>query len=219
MGVYGIIMAGWSSNNKYSLLGGLRSSAQMISYELALGLGVVSVLILTGSMRLTEVVTMQADHFWNVLYMPVGFLLLLIAGFAETNRLPFDLPEAESELVGGYHTEYSSMKFSMFFMAEYANMFIGACLLVTLYLGGYAVPDFIQRPLGLEGNVLAAAQFLTFLVKVAFFMWLFVWVRWSLPRFRFDQLMNIGWKVLIPVGFLNAIVAGLMTVLKPEWFS
>jgi NADH-quinone oxidoreductase subunit H len=219
MGVYGIIMAGWSSNNKYSLLGGLRSSAQMISYELALGLGVVSVLILSGSMRLTDVVAMQAEHFWNVLYMPVGFVLLLIAGFAETNRLPFDLPEAESELVGGYHTEYSSMKFSMFFMAEYANMFIGACLLVTLYLGGYAVPDFIQKPLGLEGNLLAAAQFVTFLAKVAFFMWLFVWVRWSLPRFRFDQLMNIGWKVLIPVGFINAIVAGLMTVLKPEWFS
>jgi NADH-quinone oxidoreductase subunit H len=219
MGVYGIIMAGWASNNKYSMLGGLRSSAQMISYELALGLGVVAVLILSGTMRLTEVVEFQAANYWNIVYMPVGFLLLLIAGFAETNRLPFDLPEAESELVGGYHTEYSSMKFSMFFMAEYANMFIGSCLLVTLYLGGYAVPGFIQRLLGLEGNVLAVAQFASFLLKVAVFLWLFVWVRWSLPRFRFDQLMRIGWKVLIPIGFLNALAAGLLTVLKPEWFS
>lgn len=219
MGVYGIIMAGWSSNNKYSLLGGLRSTAQMISYELALGLGVVSVIILDGSMRLTDIVEMQANGLWNVVYMPVGFLLLLIAGFAETNRLPFDLPEAESELVGGYHTEYSSMKFSMFFMAEYANMIIGACLLVTLYLGGYSVPEFIRGPLGLEGNVLAVAEFVTFMAKVVFFLWLFVWVRWSLPRFRFDQLMYLGWKVLLPVGFLNVLYAALLVVWKPEWFS
>jgi len=212
MGVYGIIMAGWSSNNKYSQYGGLRSSAQMISYELALGLAVISVLVLSGTLRPTAIVIQQAESWWNVVYLPLGFLLLLISGFAETNRLPFDLPEAESELVGGYHTEYSSMKFSMFFMAEYLNMIVSACLLVTLFLGGYAVPGFIRDLLGLSGNWLAAAEVATFFAKVFFFLWLFVWVRWTLPRFRFDQLMHIGWKILIPLGFLNVIWAALLVV-------
>jgi NADH-quinone oxidoreductase subunit H len=212
MGVYGIIMAGWASNNKYSQYGGLRSSAQMISYELALGLAVIAVLVLSGTLRPTAIVLQQAGSWWNIVYLPLGFLLLLISGFAETNRLPFDLPEAESELVGGYHTEYSSMKFSLFFMAEYLNMVVSACLLVTLYLGGYSVPGFIRNTLGLSGNWLALAEVATFFAKILFFLWLFVWVRWTLPRFRFDQLMHIGWKILIPLGFLNVIWAALLVV-------
>ncbi len=210
LGVYGILVAGWSSNNKYSLMGGLRSSSQMISYELGLSLAVISVLVLCGTLRPVEIVEKQAAGLWNVVFLPVGFLVMLIAGFAETNRLPFDLPEAESELVGGYHTEYSSMKFSMFFMAEYVNMIVSASLLVTLFLGGYSVPAFIRGPLGLEGNLLAAAELASFALKVGFFLWFFVWVRWTLPRFRFDQLMGIGWKVLVPLGFLNIVWAAFL---------
>jgi len=219
LGLYGIILAGWSSNNKYAQLGGLRSSAQMISYELALGLGVIAVLVLTGTLNPGQIVEWQGQNLWTIVYLPLGFILLLIAGFAETNRLPFDLPEAESELVAGYHTEYSSMKFSMFFMAEYINMTTSAALLVTLYVGGYSVPAFIAGPLQLEGNLLALAQVASFAVKLALFLWFFVWVRWTLPRFRFDQLMRVGWKALIPLGFLNVVWAAVLVVFKPEWFS
>ncbi|UCF69573.1 MAG: NADH-quinone oxidoreductase subunit NuoH [Acidobacteriota bacterium] len=210
VGVYGVIMAGWSSNNKYAQLGGLRSSSQMISYELSFGLAVIAVAVLAGSLRPIAIVEAQAASWWYVVYMPVGALVLLISGFAETNRLPFDLPEAESELVAGYHTEYSSMKFALFFMAEYINMITSAALLVTLYLGGYSVPAFVSSSLGLEGNWLTFAQLIVFVLKVSFFMWLFVWVRWTLPRFRFDQLLQIGWKALIPLGFLNVIWAAVL---------
>ncbi len=219
LGVYGIILAGWSSNNKYSQFGGLRSSAQMVSYELALGLGVISVLVMAGTMNLSEIVESQTGGPWYVLMNPLGFLVLLVAGFAEVNRLPFDMPEAESELVAGYHTEYSSMKFSMFFMAEYINMITSAALLVTLYLGGYSVPDFLVGWLGLEGWALTFAQVGSFVIKVAFFLWLFVWVRWSLPRFRFDQLMRLGWKTLIPLGFAAVIWSAIMIWRFPGWFS
>lgn len=212
LGVYGIILAGWSSNNKYSQFGGLRSSSQMISYELALGLAVLSVLVFNGNLRLTEIVAFQAQGLWNIVYLPVGFLLLLISAFAETNRLPFDLPEAESELVGGYHTEYSSMKFAMFFMAEYLHMITSSALLVTLFLGGYAVPQFIIKSFGLSGNLLALLEVTWFGLKMCFFLWFFVWVRWTLPRFRFDQLMNIGWKILIPIGLLNVLWAALLVI-------
>ncbi|MBP7146358.1 MAG: NADH-quinone oxidoreductase subunit NuoH [Acidobacteria bacterium] len=210
MGVYGIILAGWSSNNKYSQMGGLRSSSQMISYELALALAVISVLVLSGTLRLTEIVQLQAQGLWNVVYLPLGFLVMVVAAFAETNRLPFDLPEAESELVGGYHTEYSSMKFAMFFMAEYTNMITSAALMVTLFLGGYAIPAFVREPLGLEGNLLALCEVAFFVLKVALLLWLFVWVRWTLPRFRFDQLMRLGWKALIPLGLLNVVWAAAL---------
>ena len=212
LGVYGIILAGWSSNNKYSQFGGLRSAAQMISYELALGLAVVGALVFSGTLRPELIVEQQAGRLWNLCYLPVGALALLVAGFAETNRAPFDLPEAESELVGGYHTEYSSMKFSMFFMAEYVNMFTSAALLTTLYLGGYVVPAFVRRPLGLEGNVLALCEVATFAVKVGLLLCFFIWVRWTLPRFRFDQLMRLGWKVLVPLGFLNIVWASFLVV-------
>ncbi len=195
--VYGIVLAGWSSNNKYSLLGGLRSSAQLISYELAMGLAVVSIIILAGSLRLNDIITDQQGSFfsWNIFRQPLAFLIFLIAVYAETNRLPFDLSESEQELVGGYHTEYSSMKFAMFFMAEYANMITAAALTVTLFFGGWDVPLLDEGSLGLFGALLSV---LSFILKMAFFLFLFIWVRWTFPRFRYDQLLRLGWKVMLP---------------------
>lgn len=207
MGVYGVVMAGWASNNKFSLMGGLRSSAQLISYELAMGLSVIGVLAAGDSLRLTEIVERQAHGAWNLWLQPLGALVFLIASYAETNRAPFDLPEAESELVAGYHTEYSSMKFSMFMIAEYINMATSAALFVTLFLGGWQLPGAGRF---LDGNLLAIAQMLAFTVKVSFFMFLFVWVRWTLPRFRYDQLMNLGWKVLIPISLVQIVVTGTL---------
>jgi NADH-quinone oxidoreductase subunit H len=203
MGVYGIALAGWSSNNKYSLMGGLRSSAQLISYELAMGLSIVGVLMTAGSLRLDEVVRHQIDHGWNLIWQLPGFLIFLTAAFAETNRLPFDLPEAETELVAGYHTEYSGMRFSMFYMAEYVNMITASALATTLFCGGYHVPGL--HLLGLSENAAALVQVLAFSLKVAFFLFVYVWVRWTLPRFRYDQLMNLGWKALLPVAFLHIL--------------
>ena len=213
LGVYGIVCAGWASRSKYALMGGLRSSAQMVSYELALGLSVVGVILASGTLRPTVIVEQQAGWFWNWNALGggqiVGFVLFVIAGFAETNRLPFDLPEAESELVAGYHTEYSSMKFAMFFMAEYVAMFTISSLAATLFLGGYH-PGF---PLPLEGLALAALQVAAFTLKVAVFMFVFVWVRWTLPRFRYDQLMDLGWKRLFPLALLNVFVTGVLVAL------
>ena len=210
--VYGIVLAGWSSNNKYSLLGGLRSSAQLISYELAMGLAVVSIILLAGSLRLNDIITdQQGSYFsWNIFRQPLAFLIFLIAVYAETNRLPFDLSEAEQELVGGYHTEYSSMKFAMFFMAEYANMITAAALTVTLFFGGWDVPLLDEGSLGLFGTLLSV---LSFLLKMAFFLFLFIWVRWTFPRFRYDQLMRLGWKVMLPLALFNIfLTAGYLTL-------
>jgi NADH-quinone oxidoreductase subunit H len=210
LGVYGIVLAGWSSNNKYSLLGGLRSSAQMISYELALGLSVVGVLLLTGSLSLREIVYAQYG-LWNVVKQPLAFFIFLVAVFAETNRLPFDLPEAETELVAGYHTEYAGMKFAMFFMAEYANMVTASALVVTLFFGGWMIP-FLSTP---EPSPwwLSLLEILAFGVKVGVLLFLFVWVRWTIPRFRYDQLMRLGWKVLLPLALLNIFVtAGIVAL-------
>ena len=210
--VYGIVLAGWSSNNKYSLLGGLRSSAQLISYELAMGLAVVSIILLAGSLRLNDIITDQQGSFfsWNIFRQPLAFLIFLIAVYAETNRLPFDLSEAEQELVGGYHTEYSSMKFAMFFMAEYANMITAAALTVTLFFGGWDVPLLDEGSLGLFGTLLSV---LSFLLKMAFFLFLFIWVRWTFPRFRYDQLMRLGWKVMLPLALFNIfLTAGYLTL-------
>jgi NADH-quinone oxidoreductase subunit H len=203
MGVYGIALAGWSSNNKYSFMGGMRSSAQLISYELAMGVAIVGVLMTGGSLRLSDIVAHQISHGWNILWQFPGFLIFLTAAFAETNRLPFDLPEAETELVAGYHTEYSGMRFSMFYMAEYANMITASALVVTLYCGGYHVPG-LER-LGLAEPVAAIVQILAFALKVAFFLFVYVWVRWTLPRFRYDQLMNLGWKVLLPLALVHVL--------------
>ena len=213
MGVYGIVMAGWASNNKFSLMGGLRSSAQLISYELAMGIAVIGVLAAAGTLNLGEVVERQGGRWlgvvpaWNILTQPLGALIFLVASYAETNRAPFDLPEAESELVAGYHTEYSSMKFSMFMIAEYINMATSAALFVTLFLGGWQAPGLGHL---LSGNALAIGQALAFGVKVSFFLFLFVWVRWTLPRFRYDQLMNLGWKVLIPLSLVQVFVVGTL---------
>jgi NADH-quinone oxidoreductase subunit H len=210
LGVYALVCAGWASRNKYSLMGGLRSSAQMVSYELSLGLAIIGVLLVCGTLRPTLIVEQQAGWFWNWhvfgSWQLLGFIIFVIAGFAETNRLPFDLPEAESELVGGYHTEYSSMKFSLFFMAEYVAMITMAALTVTLFLGGYN----LGFPVPFEGWPLWILQVAAFVAKVGFYMFVFVWVRWTLPRFRYDQLMNIGWKRLFPLALFNIILTGLL---------
>ena len=212
IGVYGIVLAGWSSNSKYSLLGGLRSAAQLISYELAMGLAVVSIILLSGSLKLNDIVADQQGYLfsWNVFKQPLAFIIFLIAVYAETNRLPFDLSEAEQELVGGYHTEYSSMKFAMFFMAEYANMITAAALTVTLFFGGWDVPLINETSLGIWGTVLSVSSFI---LKMGFFLFLFIWVRWTFPRFRYDQLMKLGWKVMLPIALLNIfITAGYLTL-------
>ena len=211
MGVYGVALAGWSSNSKYSLLGGLRASAQMISYEVSLGLSLIPVLIKSGSFSLRDIVESQRHGHWNFWFLPFGtvaFFTYLISAYAETNRTPFDLPEAESELVAGYHTEYSAMKFAMFFMAEYANMVTVACLATLLFFGGWLGPVFGH---GLLAMVLPVFWFC---LKVFFFMFLYVWVRWTLPRFRYDQLMAFSWKFLLPLSIANIVLTSLYMALK-----
>jgi len=203
LGVYGIVLAGWSSNSKYALMGGLRSSAQMISYELSMTLSVVGVLMVTGSLRLADIVSHQTAGVWNVLVQPVGFLVFLTSAFAETNRLPFDLPEAEPELVAGYHTEYSSMKFLLFYMAEYAHIVLASSLMTLLFFGGWHLP-FVEGMLAsFSPGIAGLVHFLIFFGKVCFFMFLYIWVRWTLPRFRYDQLMRLGWKVMLPLALAN----------------
>ncbi|HTY57574.1 MAG TPA: NADH-quinone oxidoreductase subunit NuoH [Bacteroidota bacterium] len=206
MGVYGVTLSGWASNNKYSLLGGLRSSAQMISYELSMGLSVVAVIMVAGTLRLDRIVELQNGLYWNFWRMPIGFITFVVASFAETNRLPFDLPEAEPELVGGYHTEYSGMKFGTFFLAEYANMITSSGLIVTLFLGGWQVPFLSQ--LGLAPLAVSLIQVAAFVLKVACVLVFYMWIRWTIPRFRYDQLMNLGWKVMLPMSLLNIAVTG-----------
>jgi NADH-quinone oxidoreductase subunit H len=210
IGVYGVALAGWSSNNKYSLLGGLRASAQMVSYEISLGLSLVGVLIMSGSFSLRQIVVAQQGHFWG--FIPrwnifhgqiIGFFAYLIAAYAETNRIPFDLPEAETELVAGYHTEYSAMKFAMFFMAEYANMITVACVATLLFLGGWNGPIFGPYPLQVILPVI------WFVAKVFVFLFIYIWVRGTLPRFRYDQLMAFGWKFLLPVAICNLIATAV----------
>ena len=212
VGVYGTVLAGWSSNSKFPLLGGLRSSAQLISYELAMGLAIISIVLLAGSLRLNDIITQQQGHFlsWNVFKQPLAFLIFVVATYAETNRLPFDLTEAEQELVGGYHTEYSSMKFAMFFMAEYANVITASALTVTLFLGGWDVPLVNEASLGNFGVLLSMAAFV---IKTALFLFIFIWVRWTFPRFRYDQLMRLGWKVMLPLALVNIfLTAGYLTL-------
>jgi NADH-quinone oxidoreductase subunit H len=206
LGVYGIVLAGWSSNNKYSLLGGLRSSAQMVSYEVAMGLAAVTVLLLAGNVRLDTIVQNQIVGGWYIFPLLLGFFIFLVSAFAETNRLPFDLPEAESELIAGYHTEYSAMKFSMFFIAEYSNMVTASALTVTLFFGGWSVPflNGVNMAPWVWWKTLITLAF--FVAKVGFFLFLFMWVRWTLPRFRYDQLMGLGWKVMIPLALVYMVI-------------
>jgi NADH-quinone oxidoreductase subunit H len=206
LGVYGVVLAGWSSNNKYSLLGGLRGSAQLISYEIAMGLSAVAVLILAGNITMDDIVARQQQSLWFVLPLFVAFGTFLVASFAETNRLPFDLPEAEAELIAGYHTEYSSMKFAMFYIAEYSNMVTASALMVTLFFGGWDIPFTAWDNTPPWTVLKSVATFAAFGVKVLAFLFAYVWVRWTLPRFRFDQLMDLGWKVLLPVALAYVMV-------------
>jgi NADH-quinone oxidoreductase subunit H len=211
LGVYGVTLSGWSSNNKYSLLGGLRSSAQLISYELSMGLAVVGVIMIAGTLELDRIVELQAGWRWNALLCPIGFITFVVSSFAETNRLPFDLPEAEPELVGGYHTEYSGMKFGTFFLAEYSNMITSSALIATLFLGGWQFPYL--ETFGLPALWTSILQILTFIAKVGAVLLFYMWIRWTIPRFRYDQLMNLGWKVMLPLALLNLVyVAGEVLV-------
>jgi NADH-quinone oxidoreductase subunit H len=206
VGGYGIMVGGWASNNKFSLLGALRASSQMISYELPMGMAIIAIVLLTGSLSIREIVDAQQGWAWNVFMQPLGFLIFLVCAFAECNRAPFDLPESESELVGGYHTEYSSMKLGLFLFAEYINMFISSAVIASLYFGGYHFPGLDQ--LGLSPNVAAIVSVAVFFAKIFFFIFLFMWVRWTLPRFRYDQLMRLGWRVLIPLAIFNILATG-----------
>ena len=208
-GVYGFTMAGWSSNNKYALLGGLRASAQMISYEVSMGLAAVAVLVLAGNVTLPEIIQLQQRSSWFVFPLFIAFFLFLVSSYAETNRLPFDLPEAEAELVAGYHTEYSAMKFSMFYIAEYSNMVTASALLVTLFFGGWDLPGHWDEAPWTIGK--SVATLVAFWIKTLFFLFLYIWVRWTLPRFRFDQLMDLGWKVMLPIalGFVMVTAVGV----------
>lgn len=212
MGVYGIMIGGWASNNKYSLMGAIRASSQMISYELAMGLSIAALIMMMGSVSLNDIVAQQQGWHWNVIYQPVGFLIFFICALAETNRHPFDLPECETELIGGYHTEYSSMKLGFYLFAEYINMFVSSAVLATLYFGGYHFP-FIGK-LGLSPNVAAIVGMVILFAKIIGFILLFMWIRWTLPRFRYDQLMRLGWKILLPLALLNLAVTGALILWK-----
>jgi NADH-quinone oxidoreductase subunit H len=214
LGIYGIVIAGWSSNNKYALLGGLRSSAQMISYEIAMGMSTIPVLLLSGNVTLSRIVNQQAFETWNVLNLTIAFFIFLVAAFAETNRLPFDLPEAESELIAGYHSEYSAMKFSLFFIAEYANMVTASALMATLFFGGWDVPFTLRDNLAPHTGLKTLLTLGFFGAKVLFFVFLYMWIRWTLPRFRYDQLMSLGWKLLLPLalGYIVAIATTIVTL-------
>ncbi|OGS81291.1 MAG: NADH-quinone oxidoreductase subunit H [Flavobacteria bacterium RIFCSPLOWO2_12_FULL_31_7] len=213
IGVYGIMIGAWASNNKYSLMSAVRASSQMISYEVAMGLAMISILMMSGSLSLKDITVMQANDGWNIFYQPLAFLIFLICSFAETNRTPFDLAECESELIGGYHTEYSSMKMGFYLFAEYANMFISSTILAVVFLGGYHFPGmaWVNENWGI--NIGALLGFLTLFAKICFFIFFYMWVRWTIPRFRYDQLMHLGWKILIPLAVLNIIITGIVMVL------
>ena len=209
LGVYGIVLAGYAANSKYPFFGGIRSSAQMISYEISMGMSVIPVFLLAGDLNLSTVISWQAQHGWLVLYAPLSFFIFLVASFAETNRLPFDLPEAETELVGGYHTEYSSMKFALFFLAEYSNMVATTGMMTTLFFGGWTLP-FLGLDQPAHNIGIAIVQILIFLVKMAALMTLFIWVRWMFPRFRYDQLMDLGWRRFVPLALANILVTAVI---------
>ena len=217
IGVYGIMIGGWASNNKFSLLGAIRASAQMISYELAMGLAIIALIMITGTLSLKDIAAMQGGgvgsdwHLWHIVYQPVGFLIFIICAFAECNRMPFDLPETETELVGGYHTEYSSMKLGFYLFAEYINMFTSSAVMSTLYFGGYNFP--FMNDLGLSPNAITIIGTIGLFIKIFLFIFFFMWIRWTLPRFRYDQLMNLGWKALIPLAIVNLAVTGVVMIL------
>ena len=209
LGVYGIVLAGYAANSKYPFLGGIRSSAQMISYEISMGMSVIPLFLIAGNLNLSRIISWQTEHGWLVIYAPLSFIIFLVASFAETNRTPFDLPEAETELVGGYHTEYSSMKFALFFLAEYSNMVAASGMMTTLFFGGWTLPFWgLDQPAHNIG--IGILQILIFLCKMAALMTVFIWVRWMFPRFRYDQLMDLGWRRFVPLALVNILVTAII---------
>lgn len=215
VGVYGIMIGGWASNNKFSLLAAIRGASQMVSYELPMGLALIAVLFMTGSLKMSEIVANQVQHGWHIIYQPLGFLIFFVCALAECNRTPFDLPEAENELNFGYHQEFSSMKLGFYLFAEYINMFISSAVMTTIFFGGYDIPFVNEASWGLSSFWMTLISFSVMMVKISFFLFIFLWIRWTIPRFRYDQLMNLGWKKLIPLALLNMIItAAVMLWLK-----
>lgn len=216
IGVYGIMIGGWASNNKYSLFGAIRASSQMISYELAMGISAITIIMISGSIDLRAIVESQHGMNWNIFYQPVAFIVFFICALAETNRAPFDLPECENELIGGYHTEYSSMKLGLFLFSEYVAMFVSSALMAILFFGGYNFPgmDYLKD----SPNLLSLISVMVFFAKIFVFIFVFMWIRWTIPRFRFDQLMHLGWKVLIPIALVNMLITGFVVALYEHWF-
>lgn len=219
VGVYGIMIGGWASNNKFSLMSAMRASSQMISYEVAMGLSIIALIMMTGTLSIGEIAAQQHGMDWNVFYQPVGFLIFLVCSFAETNRTPFDLAECEAELIGGYHTEYSSMKMGFYLFAEYASMFISSTILAVLYFGGYNYPgmDWMKETAGV--NVASIIGILVLFAKLCFFIFFYMWVRWTVPRFRYDQLMRLGWKMLIPLSIANIVITAIVILINDGKFT
>jgi NADH-quinone oxidoreductase subunit H len=213
IGVYGIMIGGWASNNKYSLYGAIRASSQMISYELAMGISAITIVMMSGSLSLNDIVKSQHGMNWNIFYQPVAFFIFFITSMAELNRAPFDLPECESELIGGYHTEYSSMKLGLYLFSEYTSMFVSSAIMAILFFGGYNFPGMDA----FSGNLLAILSIAAFALKIFLFIFVIMWIRWTIPRFRFDQLMHLGWKVLIPAAIVNMLVTGLVIAWNEGW--
>jgi NADH-quinone oxidoreductase subunit H len=215
VGVYGIMIGGWASNNKFSLMAAIRGASQMVSYELPMGMALIAVLFMTGSLKMSVIVANQVQHGWHVLYQPLGFIIFFICALAECNRTPFDLAEAENELNFGYHQEYSSMKLGFYLFAEYINMFISSAVMVTLFFGGYDIPFVNEASWGLAPWLMSLISFSVLMAKISFFLFLFLWIRWTIPRFRYDQLMNLGWKKLIPLALANMVI----TAAVMQWLN
>ncbi|MBD1431876.1 NADH-quinone oxidoreductase subunit NuoH [Sphingobacterium sp. DN00404] len=217
LGVYGIMLGGWASNNKFSLMGAIRAASQSISYEIPMGLSIIALLMVSGTLSMGEIVAQQSGFVnWNIWVQPLGFLIFMVCAFAECNRVPFDLPECETELIGGYHTEYSSMKLGLYMFSEYINMFVSSALMAALYFGGYNFPFMYE--LGLAQNWITIIGVLVFFLKIFGFIFFFMWVRWTLPRFRYDQLMGLGWKILIPLAIANIVLTAVVIVVKDTYF-
>lgn len=214
LGVYGVMIGGWASNNKYSLLSAIRAASQNISYEVAMGLSIIALLLVTNTLSLKEIVADQHGFNWNVWVQPLGFIIFMVCSFAETNRAPFDLPECETELIGGYHTEYSSMKLGFYLFAEYINMFVSSAVMATLYFGGYNYPGMDWVATLVSPNTAALIGTLVLFLKIFAFIFFFMWVRWTIPRFRYDQLMNLGWRGLIPLAIANIIITGIVIAIR-----
>nr|WP_297307568.1 NADH-quinone oxidoreductase subunit NuoH [uncultured Flavobacterium sp.] len=212
--VYGIMIGGWASNNKYSLMSAMRVASQMISYEIAMGLSIIAVIMMTSSMSLSDIAASQNEMQWNIFYQPLAFFIFLVCSFAETNRTPFDLAECEQELIGGYHTEYSSMRMGFFLFAEYAAMFISSTLLAIIFLGAYNYPGMTWAAENWGTNAANGIGIAVLFIKICFFLFLYMWVRWTIPRFRYDQLMNLGWKTLIPLAIINIIITAVVILLN-----